>query len=212
MPAHEEERALPASSDAASGISSRSNLLCKKRGSAMMPYWMRFTITKKIALPFLLMLLLIAGLGITSLVGHRKEAASLHAMARQLSRQITAAHARSALSCLLMAVNDYLITGRESYHDDYEQCRMKLERHLQELQALASSDEDARRLEEIRSALDNVEPLAETIFLLAGKSGLEMRRYRHRPRYCQAGGRAAWRPDLAQVKSRRRDGFLLHRS
>jgi len=132
----------------------------------MMPQWMRFTITKKIALPFLLLLLLMAGLGITSLVGHRKEAASIDEMRRLLSRQTAVGRAHFALNCLLMAVNDYIITGRDSYRDAYEQCRIKLDRHLQELQTLSSSDEEAQRLHRIHAALDNVERLAEKILLL----------------------------------------------
>ncbi len=126
----------------------------------------RFTITKKIALPFLLLLVLMGAMGIASLLGYDRASVRTQFMEKESFKLIAAGNLRSSLASLIMAANDYIITGKASYRNIFPKYKSNIEEKIQQLSVLSLSTEERAQLSVIQSELRNVDSIAQRIFEL----------------------------------------------
>ena len=132
---------------------------------------LRFTVTKKIALPFVIMLLLIALMGVASLIGHDRASDSIRKMQLEAKKQVAMANMRSAVASTLMAVNDYIITGNGKYRDDYERYARLLDSELRDSSPLAGSAEERNALKNMQAEVTKMNEIALKIVRLSNIRG-----------------------------------------
>ncbi len=127
---------------------------------------MRFTLTKKIGLPFLIILVLMIFIGVASLIGHQRASESIRAMQHEATNQAALANLQSTVASALMAVNDYIITGNGKYRDDFDRYAKQLDERLGEFLLLAAQDEERDMLENIQAQVSNMNEVARKIVRL----------------------------------------------
>jgi hypothetical protein len=81
---------------------------------------MRLTITRKLALAFGALHVLMAGVAIVAVLGYATAGAGFRAVREAALNQEAAGNLRFALAGLLAAVNDFIITDKDEYRRDYE--------------------------------------------------------------------------------------------
>lgn len=125
---------------------------------------MRFSITKKIILPFSLLLLLVAALGGFFIFGYLSIHESIEKLERDLQKQSVAQDLSASLSDMLMSVNDYMITGNETYTTNYRREKSEFILRMDKLKSLLPVDarEDAFRT--IAEDFRAIDVIAEKIF------------------------------------------------
>ncbi len=129
---------------------------------------MKFTLTKKIGLPFLIIVLLVASMGVVSLVGYHRADDSILEMRFEAKKQMAVATMQSTFASLLMAVNGYIITGNGKYRDDYAGYAKKLDAETENLLPLAKSAEERNALQNIQIRVGEVTDVARKVDLLPG--------------------------------------------
>lgn len=127
---------------------------------------MRLTIAKKIMLPFIFLIFLMVVIGTVALIGLNTANNSLKQLVEETVKQHIAYHLQSNASDLLMAVNDYIITGKEKYLDDYENINASIEQRIVELKKNLSAPEEQQRLHDINNYIDSIHIVAHKIFEL----------------------------------------------
>jgi signal transduction histidine kinase len=124
---------------------------------------MKLSIVKKIAFPFAILLLLMAVMAATSFIGQRLSRESIETFRAETAKQAVAADVRLHFSTLLMAVNDYIITGKREYCDEYQKQRKALHTHLLELRSTSLSEHERRHLDSLQANIELVEVVADSI-------------------------------------------------
>ena len=102
---------------------------------------MRLSITKKIIIPFSFLLLLVAALGGFVIFGYLSVHDSIEKLERDLHKQSSAQDLNASLSDLLMSVNDYMITGNETYATNYRREKSEFISRMNNLKSLMPVDE-----------------------------------------------------------------------
>lgn len=125
---------------------------------------MQFTLTKKFALPFGLLLLLMAMMAFTTFLGQGIDTRSIEKVRNESTKHIGVGKVRLHFASLLMAVNDYIITGNREYNAVYNQQRDSLYRHLNELQSTVLTVVERTQLDTLRINIRFVELYADSIF------------------------------------------------
>lgn len=125
---------------------------------------MRLTITKKIAFPFVLILILIGILATVSLIESYSATKSVQKIDEETLLEYEAWHLHSDFSLLLMAVNDYIITGNKKYQSKYEELTKQVEERFDKLERFQLSKEERNLLIPIRENIDSVNKIALSIF------------------------------------------------
>ncbi len=147
-------------------------IFAKEVVQIMNSHVLRFSITKKIAVPFALILTFMAVMGVASLVGYGRATESVQALEKEVLKQSAAETLRSSFAALLMAVNDYVITGNVSYRAKYEALRGEVDEHVAKCaschgsETVLTSDEVRSRLDTVRLSIDSVYATAGRIFRL----------------------------------------------
>ncbi len=125
---------------------------------------MQFTLTKKFALPFGLLLLLMAIMAFTTFLGQGTDDQSIEKVRNESTKHISAGEVRLHFANLLMAVNDYIITGKQEYSVNYRKQRDSLYRHLNELLSTELTVVERAQLDTLRINIRFVELYADSIF------------------------------------------------
>lgn len=125
---------------------------------------MKLSIAKKIALPFTILLFLMAVMAVTSFIGQNINSESIEKFRTETAKQAVAADVRLHFATLLMAVNDYIITGKREYRDEYLEQKESLHKHLHELRSTSLSDRERAHLDSLQTNLVLVEVFADSIF------------------------------------------------
>lgn len=124
---------------------------------------MRFSITTKLALALgslFLVMILLAGVALTT---YSVTQQSSHHIWQETRKQAATGNLRFSLSTLLMSVNDYIITEKESYRHAYGANRIEVEQRLRELETLPLSEEERQRVDTIRADVGRVNQIARAI-------------------------------------------------
>ncbi len=127
---------------------------------------MRFTLAKKIGLPFFIIVLLVASMGVVSLIGYHKADDSILKMRFEAKKQMAVVNMQSTFASLLTAVNGYIITGNGKYRDDYMGYAKKLDAETESLLPLATSAEERNVLQNMRIRLGKVTDVARKVDIL----------------------------------------------
>jgi signal transduction histidine kinase len=126
---------------------------------------MRLSIVKEIAAPFILMLLLMALIAAASLIGQDVDTKTIETLQLDIGKQAASADMQLHLttSTLLMAVNDYIITGKQEYRGIYLKQRDSLHRNLDQLRSTSLSEHERKHLDSLQANLQLLEVLADSI-------------------------------------------------
>ena len=125
-----------------------------------------FTIGRKIALPFLIILsLMVVMIGIT-LKGNNTQINNDHILHEKISKQRTTANLRSSVTSLIMSTNDYVITGKDDYRQKFKLQRIQVEDYQKKLQAFKLSNEELLIVNSIATDLDSIYAYANQIFAI----------------------------------------------
>ncbi len=128
--------------------------------------FLRLTITKKVMLPFLLVLALMAALSAVCLVSYETAGKSIALLQEESRQQAAMSNLHFSLSSLLMAVNDYIITGNQKYNNEYEGFKRELDERIINLRELELSVDERAQTESIRANVNKINELAEKILQL----------------------------------------------
>ena len=124
---------------------------------------MRLTITRKIALPFVLILLLMAVMAIVSFIGQSLNSQNIESMRNHTAKQAVAVDLQIDFAALLMSVNDYIITGKQGYREEYFKQKDTVRKHLRELRAVSLTDHERAHLDTVENNIRGVEAYADSI-------------------------------------------------
>jgi signal transduction histidine kinase len=129
---------------------------------------MKTSIVKKIALPFMLILLLMAVMAAASLIVQDFETKTLETLQSDIAKQAISADMQLhfTTSTLLMAVNDYIITGNQEYRTIYRKQRDSLHRNLEQLHTTSLSEHERMHLDSVQANLKLLEVFADSILNL----------------------------------------------
>jgi signal transduction histidine kinase len=123
---------------------------------------MCLTITKKLALSFGSVLLLMALPAVAAVIAYGVASENVHSLQQEALEAAAVGNLHSSVSSLIGSVNDYIITGKDTYRHAYETQRLEVEQRLRELQA-RSCEEQQPHVEVVRAAIGAVNESAEAI-------------------------------------------------
>ena len=124
------------------------------------------SISKKLALSFGVLLLLMASVAVAAVIALGVASSDIHTLQQEMVEASAAFKLRAVVASLIGSVNDYLLTGKDTYRHAYEAQRLEVEQRLRELQASAC-EEQQPRVEVVRVAIGAINESAEAILRLA---------------------------------------------
>ena len=128
---------------------------------------MKITIAKKIAVPFLVILLILVGMISTTYQGFKKVTASLDNMELESVKRGAAGNLRFSITQLLMAGNDYVITQKQYYQSEFDRLNLVVDSYYHEFNRLPLTDEEPQLLELIKQDLDSIRAYSAQIFSIS---------------------------------------------
>ena len=105
-------------------------------------------------------------ISIASLLGYDRVSVRTQFMEKEAFKQIVVGDLRSNLASLIMAANDYIITGKVRYREIFPKYKTSVEDKIRHLLALSFGTQERERLSLIQSQLRNVDSAAQRIFEL----------------------------------------------
>ena len=125
-----------------------------------------FTIGRKIAFAFLILLILMAAIiGITLQV-YNSVIKNLEETTEEASKQGAAGNVRFSIAQLIMYANDYIITEKDNYRYLFEQQRARVENYKKKLREFELSSYELAIADSIAADLDSIYVYANQIFAI----------------------------------------------
>jgi len=125
---------------------------------------MKITIAKKIAVPFLVILLLLVGMISTTYQGFKRVSIALDNIELESVKRGAAGNLRFNITQLLMASNDYVITQKQYYQREFDRINLVVDNYYHEFNQLPLTDEEPRLLKLIKQDLDSIRAYSAQIF------------------------------------------------
>lgn len=128
---------------------------------------MRLTITKKLAMVFTLIIIMMSTIGIISISELNNVKSDVKGIL-DLSKTEKALHNfQTGVMYLLMNANDYLLTGKKLYYDEYLSFNKKTAEEISTLDQTLTDPTERKKLFEIKSELDSVNMAVPKLFSVA---------------------------------------------
>lgn len=127
---------------------------------------MRFSITRKIALPFILIIILMSVEGILAILELNKARNGIAYITRETMKERTADKLKSDVASMLMAVNNFIVTGNGEYRHDYTLTNKKLTDRIAELEKFSLDTSEWQHLYVIQRNIDSLHYVARKIFTM----------------------------------------------
>lgn len=125
-----------------------------------------FTIVKKIALPFLLIIILMVNMGLIAIIAINAATDNINQLEKETIKQRSIGEMQLSFSSLLMAANDNIMTGKMNYQNDYYNFYKEVDQKIILLKKLTSTVQEEKILEDIRENFYGVDSIANKIFRL----------------------------------------------
>lgn len=125
---------------------------------------MKFSITRKIALPFILIIVLMSAEGIVAMLELGRASRGTAYIERETVKERTADELKSDVSSMLMAVNDFIITGNRKYRVEYDTMNARLGNRITRLEHFSLDTSERDHINTIEKNIDSVHYVAEEIF------------------------------------------------
>ncbi|MDP3830204.1 MAG: PAS domain S-box protein, partial [Ignavibacteriaceae bacterium] len=125
---------------------------------------MQTTIAKKIAFPFLIILLLLIGMIGITYQGFKKVTASLDNMELEAVKRGISGNLRFHITQLLMPANDFIITGHQHYESAFDSLNNIVNNNFYEFSKLLLTTTEKQLLIKIKSNLDSIRSYSKQIF------------------------------------------------
>ncbi|MBI5463811.1 MAG: HAMP domain-containing protein [Ignavibacteriales bacterium] len=127
---------------------------------------MKFSITKKITLPFAIILFLMGGMALDTYISQTIDKRGLEDLDRQAQHLQIASQLQRDLGSMLMAINDFVLTSDTSYRTSYRALLSKTQADLSEFGERVIDPSERVRLLSIQTALFGLDELAKQVFAL----------------------------------------------
>ena len=127
---------------------------------------MKFTLAKKIALPFVIILILIAMMTVSTFIAQGVDTGAIESVDREVKTLHAMTHLQEDVAALLMAVNDFIITGKLEYKDSYDTLLRKTREGFTRLSELPLTSGERASLNPIHDSLEQIDETAQKIFRL----------------------------------------------
>lgn len=134
---------------------------------------MRFPIVYKIALPFVLILVLIGSFSFYLFIQSKKVFESSEVLNQLIAEQTTVSNLRNSSMQLLMATTDYISTKRESYKNQYYKIDERLMEQRRELESYKFGRHELKILNLIKLNIDSSKIYTDKIFQFTGKESYQ---------------------------------------
>ncbi len=125
---------------------------------------MRLSIGSKIAISFLVFLILLSSMGITAYKGLQENARQFDSIEKEVFKQITAGNLRFTVTQVLMASNDFIITADTSLKQYYNEQNKLLDRYFHTFQSSDLFEDEWNLLSQIKTDIDSIRYYSELIF------------------------------------------------
>jgi PAS domain S-box-containing protein len=125
---------------------------------------MKITIAKKIAVPFLVILLLLVGMISTTYQGFKRVSIALDNIELENIKRNHAGNLRFSITQLLMPANDFIITGRNRYINEFDSLIQIVNANLHAINQLSLTENEEQLLSQIKNDLDSISFYANRIF------------------------------------------------
>ena len=127
---------------------------------------MKFSLAKKIALPFVIILILIAMMTVSTFIAHGVDSGAIESVDREVKTLHAMTHLQEDVAALLMAVNDFIITGKVEYRVSYDTLLRKTREGFTKLSELPLTSGERASLSPIHDSLEHIDETAQKIFRL----------------------------------------------
>lgn len=117
---------------------------------------MRFSLTKKIAIPYIFIVILMIITGTYSIFELDKVDENIQLLHNESRKGKSLGEFRSDVTSLLLVVNDYLITGDKQYYDDYNRLKVNIREEIKNLEEVLTEPEERKLLSDIENNLDSI--------------------------------------------------------
>lgn len=130
-------------------------------------HWMNLTIAKKTALLFMVVILLMIANGVVSLLELYYAEKNVEEIVGETEKEQVIHEFQSDVELLLIAVDDYIITGDTAYYDYYDSMNTKISSDVEELEELLISKREKKLLDDIERNLDSIRMSIPTLISVA---------------------------------------------
>lgn len=125
---------------------------------------MKSKIAMKIAAGFISVIALMILMLWISRVGYNNILGNVNNLETLAAKQITAGNLRFKTAQLLMAVNDYILTGEDNYREDYARHEARIDTHTVKLQMQKLEPIEKRILASILLNIDTIRSISKRVF------------------------------------------------
>jgi len=125
---------------------------------------MRFTITKKIAFPFAIILILMIVSGIISILELSNAQKSLLLLTKETQKEKTLTRLQSYVASLLITSDNFIITGEKRYSNDYDNFKRMIETQISKLDLLLTTSGEQQELNDIKKNIDSIYAVIPGLF------------------------------------------------
>ena len=125
---------------------------------------MKITIAKKIALPFIVIVILLVGMSAITYQGFQRVNAAVNDMELENIKRNDAGNLRFTITRLLMPSNDFIITGRNHYKNEFDSLLHIANLNLAEFNQHSLTRNEKQLLIQIKHDLDSITSYSKKIF------------------------------------------------
>ncbi len=125
---------------------------------------MQFTITKKIALAYLVVIILMIIIALAGIVGLNSTSHSVKRLEEDSSEMKDAFELQTQVANQLMDANNYLLTAKQHYLSHYKNISGLLNKSLNKLNQYGLTDSEVTELKDIQRQIDSIHAESKDIF------------------------------------------------
>lgn len=127
---------------------------------------MKITIAKKIALPFMVIVILLVGMSWITYQGFQKINSAVNDIELENIKRNDAGNLRFSITQLLMPANDFIITEKNHYKKEFDDLIQIVNKNLSAFSQRALTKNEKQLLIQIKNDLDSITSYSNQIFLI----------------------------------------------
>ncbi len=127
---------------------------------------MRFTITKKIALAYFVVIILMIIIAVAGIVGLNTTSSSVKRLEKDSGEMKNVFELQTQVANQLMDANNYLLTAKKNYLTQYNHISKVLNKSLNKLDQYTLTDSEVTELKDIQRQIDSIHVESKDIFAI----------------------------------------------
>lgn len=125
---------------------------------------LKTTISKKVFITFIIILFLISGIALVTQIGYNDIVGSLDRMEQEAVKRGASGNLRFSIAQMIMAPNDYIITEKEFYRQEFKRLSAKVDEYYKILISLPLTGQEKQFADEIKLDIDSIKVVTTHIF------------------------------------------------